>query len=108
MAQRVTRERVAGEQRAVYRQNQRADRDAKCSCRPQCAPHVVPEKKQNDQREVQQIAMQVLQDQRKCSLAAIIAPRSFGDSAAWRMECERTVVRLAVVVTGQTKSSGRP
>src|SRR5207244_4464272 len=108
MAKRVTGECVSGEQRGIRSQNQRAHRNAELSSRPQRAPHVVPEKKQNDQCEVQQIAMQVLQDQWKCSLAAILASRSFSDSAAWRMECERTVVRLAVVVTGQTKSSGRP
>src|ERR1700694_2751806 len=104
----MTGECVAGEQRGVHREDQRADGNTERSSRPERSPDVVPEKKENQQREVQQVAMQILENQWECCLAAILSAPSFSDGAAGRMERKGAVVRLAVVVAGQTKSARRP
>ena len=76
---------VAGQQRRIQRQHQRADRDPEMSLRPESAPDVVPEKNEHDERNVQQVAMQILQQQRERRFTGILAALSFGDRAAGRM-----------------------
>ena len=77
MAERVAAERVAAEQHDVDGEHERADADAERflpvagSVEPHRLPHVLREHEQEQQREVQEVAMDVLQDQRERVLAEV-------------------------------------
>src|SRR6184192_1834034 len=52
--------------------------------------------------------MKILENQRECRLTSILASLPLGDGATWRMQRERSVIRLAIVVAGETESARRP
>ena len=59
----------------------------------------------NSEREIQKISMNVLQDQRKFSLAAIVVTRlAYGTCR--RVGPKRFVISAAIVVAGEAKSAG--
>ncbi len=70
MAERVTAKRVTGQQDNIEREYNRSDADAEALCagctrEPHRFPRVVRENENEEQREVQEIAMNVLHDERK-------------------------------------------
>ncbi len=65
---------------------------------------VVPKKDDEDERDVEKIAVKILENEREARLAVIFAIARFADSAARWVEKEGTVVGLAVVVARQTKA----
>ena len=74
VAQRVAAERVAAEQDDVDGEDERAEADAEVACpsrvgEPERLPRVVREDDEEDQREVQEVAVDVLQDERERALA---------------------------------------
>ena len=75
MSQRVTGEGIKREQNDVGKQDERAKTDAKAPVEPESLNRVVPENNQEDECNVEEIAVKVLQDQRKCSFAAILVRR---------------------------------
>ena len=97
---------VAAEQHDVGRQHERADADAERHRagrrigEPERLPHVVGEDQQDRQRQEQEVAMDVLQDERKRVLAPVARAR-LADGARRRIGPERLVVRAAVVVAGE-------
>ena len=91
VAQRVAAEGVAAEQDDVGGQHQGADADAEGGLaggrigEPQRLPHVVGEEDQEDQRQVEEVAVDVLEDQRERALAAVAscaAPRRCSDGGS--------------------------
>src|SRR4026207_2279452 len=68
---------------------------------------VVPKDEQKDERNVKKVTMQVLQDERKCSLAAILMSARFTNGARRRIEKEGAIVSLTVIVTGGAKTKRR-
>src|SRR5262245_1281094 len=96
VAQRVTAERVAGDQDDVDRENDAADADAELAIEEERLERVFAEQEDEQQREVERVAMDVL-DQQKRALAAVLAlARERPDRTARRRRGERAVVRLAV------------
>src|SRR6185503_12104951 len=69
---------------------------------------VVPEYEHEDNSDVKKVTMKVLKYERECSLAAILVPAGFTDGACRRIEKERAIVSLAVVVTGGAETQRRP
>ena len=65
---------------------------------------VIPEKAEKQNREVEKIAMQVLQNERKRRLAAILAARRLADRAGGWIEKKRAVVGFAIVITSRAKT----
>src|SRR5438445_51525 len=70
MPQRVTRKCVKGQQRDVHKQNQRTDSNSEFlqsqpSGKEKSLVRVMPQKQQKQNRQVQEIAMNVLQNKRK-------------------------------------------
>ena len=59
------------------------------------------------EREIEKIAMHVLHDERKGTLAEIRLAR-FADGAGRRIGPERFVVGAAIVITGEPESARRP
>src|SRR5687767_6469181 len=104
----MTGECVSGEQNRIDRQHDRARGDPELSPGPERFPDVVPEKEKHQQRYVQKIAMKVLEDEREGRLAAIVSTPPLRDRASGRMQREGSVVRLAVVVAGETESTRCP
>src|SRR4029078_10143454 len=102
-------ERVAGEQDDVRRQDERPDANSEmlhsgAVIEPQRLPHIVREEEEEQQRHVQEVAVNVLQDQRKRSLTEV-ALAGFADRAVRRIGPERLVVGAAIVVAGESKQS---
>ena len=64
---------VRGEQEDVYQHHERAHADAETFGEAEGEDRVVPEKAEKEDREVEKIAVHVLQDERKRGFAAILA-----------------------------------
>src|SRR4051812_30148364 len=66
---------------------------------------VVGENHQENEREVQEVAVHVLENERQIALAAV-AVTGLADSAAGRVRPEALVVCAAIVVAGEPESGG--
>src|SRR5207249_8587223 len=80
MPHRVTTEGVTSEQKNIDRQNDCADSNPEvhrscCIREPESLPDIVGKEKQEEDSQIKKIPMDVLNDQRKRSLAAITAAR---------------------------------
>ncbi len=74
---------------------------------PHRLPDVVREEQDEHQREVQEVAMDVLQDQRETNARPVALAR-LADRAGRRVGPERLVVGAAVVVAGEPEQPRRP
>src|SRR5260370_7409162 len=68
------------------------------------ADRVVPKESDKDNREIKKVAMDVLQDEGKRSLAAILPVRKFSNRTRRGIEEERAVVGFAAVVALRSKT----
>src|SRR5581483_12045043 len=112
MTCRVAAEREERQRDDIGEQDEGADTHARfertgAGAEGERAAGVVPQEAEHDRREVEEVAMHVLQYQREGALAAVAAARA-GDGARRRRQEERAVVRLAVVVTGEPQAARRP
>ena len=109
----MTTESVAAEKESVRGKNYCADTDAeRCNIRrrvgePKRIPDIVNEKDDKNQREVEKITMNILQNKRKLSLAAI-AVTWLADGTRGRVCPERFVIRAAIIITSETKTRRSP
>src|SRR5207253_3725309 len=109
MPQRVTRKCVKGQQRDVHKQNQRTDSNSEFlqsqpSGKEKSLVRVMPQKQQKQNRQVQEIAMNVLQNKRKRRFPLVAAFSAFAYRARWWIEEKCPVVRFAIVVASRAKS----
>ena len=65
MPQGMARQRVDGKQDHIHQQNQRAHADAKLPVKEESADRVVPQKSQKNNRQIQEIAVHILQNERE-------------------------------------------
>src|SRR6266576_3176693 len=106
-------ERVTAQQHDVDRQHDGANADAEGSLarqgvgEPECLPHVAGEDQYEPQRNVHEIAMNVLHDERERILSEITFPRLAHGARRW-IGPERFVVSAAIVIARQAKTAGRP
>ena len=110
-------ERVGGEQREVHGENERPEADAELRLAEDMAglvgrePHRLPqvdgEHAQERDREIEKIAVDVLEDERKVAFAKVCRAR-LAHRAVDGIGPHRLVVRAAIVVAGQAESAGRP
>src|SRR5688500_14491174 len=109
MTQRMTSERIPTEEDDIRCEQDRPDAYSElCRARrrvgePHRFPRIVREKDEKDQREVEEVPVNVLDDERKRIFAKVSFTR-LADSAARRVSPERLVVRAAVVVAREAKS----
>src|SRR5258708_3287411 len=68
------------------------------------ADGVVPKETDEKNREVEEVAMDILKNEGKSRFAAIIPARRFTDGAGGGIEEKRAVVRFAVVVARSAKA----
>src|SRR5262252_4765682 len=76
-----------------------AESDAEAGLELERLVHVVPEEDEPERREVERVAVQVLEDERELLLAGVLAVR-LADRARGRIPEEGAVVRLPIVVAG--------
>src|SRR5260370_19177033 len=103
----MTPECIAARENRVSGQDQSSDADAKSVFKPHSLPGVMSQKHDEDQCEVEEVAVYVLKDKRKGSLAEIFLAR-FAHRAGWWIGPKRFVVCAAIVVAGDTESTRRP
>src|SRR5206468_3824660 len=77
---------------------------ARAVVEPERAPDVVRENEQEDHRDIEKVAVHVLEDQRKIPLAQIALSR-LTHGAVERIGPERLVVRAAIVVARESEQS---
>src|SRR5207247_9778030 len=70
-------------------------------------PNVDRQDDQEDESEIEKIAMHILHDERERTLTPVTFARLTHSAGRW-ISSERFVIRAAVVITGATKSRGRP
>src|SRR5438067_9789412 len=107
MTQRVTTERVTAEQNDVNREDNCADADSESTVEPERLPNVVAQGQNENEREIQKIAMHVLHDERERALAKIRFAR-LTNGTCRRVGPERFVIRASIIITGQPKTARRP
>src|SRR4029450_5614071 len=105
-------QRVAAERSHVGGQHECTQPDSKGSAagcwisEPEGAVHVVDQHNEKAERDVEEISVNVLQDQRKRGLAAVLLA-GFPNRTGRRIGPERLVVRATIVVARQPKESGK-
>src|SRR3954465_4269402 len=103
---------IAAEQNDVEGENDRSEADAEVFVTgiPIEEPHrpirVAGENHQKDEREIKEVAVDVLDYERKISLAAV-AVAGLADGAVRRVRPEAFVVRSPIVVAGEPESGGK-
>ena len=113
MPKRVAPQRVAAEQDDVRREDERPDPDAERHgpgrrvLEPQGVPDVEAQEHEQREREDEEVAVQVLHDQRERVLAPVARSR-LAHAARRRVVPERLVVGAAIVVAGQPEADRRP
>ena len=104
MSKRVAAESVRAQQHKVGKEDESADPDSDSSIKKESAEGVPPKKDQEDESYIQKVAMEILQDERKCGLAPIAVLPVLADGAGGRIEKESPVVGLSIVVARDPES----
>src|SRR5205085_10394903 len=107
----MTAEGVAAEEHQVRRQHACTDSDAELATpigqrEPERLPYIRREDDEEEQRDVHEIAMDVLHDQRERALAEIRLAR-LANGAVRRIGPERLVVRAAIVIARHPEQPGK-
>src|SRR5688572_28629359 len=113
MPERVAAKGEASEQHDIEREHKSAKAHPEGSFaggwieKPERFPDIDREKNDKQEREVEEIAVHVLHDQREGTLAEIRFSR-FAHGAGRRIGPERLVIGAAIVITGEPQSARRP
>ncbi len=107
VAERVAAEGVARDEDGVDCQDNRAHADAEFAVFEVREDGVVAEDHDEDEGEVERVAVQVLEDHEDAFTAVGARLRERSDGAAGRRTGESAVIRFAVVVTGETEGTGK-
>ena len=91
---------VGREEDDVDEHDQRTQADAEFAVEVESAKNVIPEEAQENDCEIEKVAVDVLQDEGEGRLAAVAPPLLLRNGAGGRVPEEGPVVRLAVVVAG--------
>src|SRR5882724_11711757 len=105
VTKRVTGKSVGGEENDVDEHDECAEADAEFAAEEEGFGGVVPEEAEKNNREIEEVAMNILQDERERRFAAIVfANGGFANGAGGRIEKKGAVVGFAVVVAGGAKA----
>ena len=106
-------ESVTAEQDNINRKHDGADADAERTAaghrivEPKGFPNVVTQNQNENEREIQKIAVHILHDQRERTFTEISFAR-FADRARGRVGPKCFVIGAAIIITGEPKSARRP
>src|SRR5215813_12008054 len=100
MTGRVAGEAVERERGGVGEQHERADADPEVAVEDRRARHVAPEKREVEERRIEEVAVKVLEDEGKRGLTPVAGAMRLGHGTRRRIEEVGAVVGLPVVVAG--------
>src|SRR5260221_7563577 len=106
-------QRITAEENHVQDENDGSDAETKMLdagygiFKPHPQPGVVGEQNDEDDREIHEVAMDVLDDEREGALAEVGFAR-FAHGAVDRVGPERLVIGAAIVITGEAESARCP
>src|SRR5436309_9927945 len=103
----MTAKRITAEQNNVHCQHDCANADSKSIWKPKRFPNIDPEHDQKEKCQIKKISMHILHNERERPFAPVARAR-FAYRAGRRVGPERFVIGAAIVITGETKASGRP
>ena len=102
----MTTQRVSAEKDDVQRQHDATHADSETIREPITLPGVVGKHEQEQQREVEEVTMNILDDERERVFSAIALAR-LTDRARGRVGPERLVIGTTIVVAGEAETTGR-
>src|SRR5438046_9329650 len=85
----MARQQIEREQNNVSQKDQRAHTDEEMAFKPEGANGVIPEEEKEDDRPVQEITVDILENEREPGLAAVILVGALAHRAGRRIEKER-------------------
>src|SRR5882762_224505 len=103
MSQGMARQRISRQQNNIDKQYQRAQAHAEFPVKIEREKNVLPQEDQEQNREVQKIAMNVLQNEWKSRLTFVIS-FPFAHRASRRILKKRAIVCFSVVIAGRAKA----
>src|SRR5882757_7626581 len=105
VTKRVAGKSVESEEADVDEHDECAEADTEFAAEEEGFGGVVPEEAEKNNREIEEVAMNILQDERERRFAAIVfANGGFADGAGRRIEKKGAIVGFAVVVAGGAKA----
>src|ERR1700723_238910 len=109
MTQGMARKRIGRQQDNVHQHDHRANADSEFAVEIESEDRVVPEKGDEDHRNVKEVAVHVLQDEGKRRLATIFPATALAYGAGRRVQQKSAVDRFAIVIAGsaETQRSGK-
>src|SRR5580704_16954737 len=97
-------EKIQGQQSDIQRQDERTDAYSESILEKEAAHRVMPEKDNEDDAEIHEIAVQILKNKRELGLAGIAPARFFRHCATRRIKKESPVISFAIVIAGDAES----
>jgi hypothetical protein len=104
VSERMAGQGISRQQDYVEQQNESADPDPDSSIEKESPERVPPKKDEEDEPYIQKVAMEVLQNKRKCGLTSIAVLPVLADGAGGWIEKKSPVVGFSVVVAGDPES----
>src|SRR5439155_13907879 len=95
MAKRVAGEGIHSQKSHVEKQNQGSDSNPDSSVEKESMQRVAPQENQEDKSYVQEVAMEILKNKGKCSLAFVTVAATLADGTGGRIEKKRPVISLS-------------
>src|SRR5580658_1058849 len=103
VAERVAGQSVSRKQDYVEQEHERADAHSDSPVKKEGAKRVAPEEDEEDESDIEKVAMEVLKNEGKFRFTPI-AVSAFTNGACRRVEKKSPVIRLAVVVASDPES----
>jgi hypothetical protein len=104
VAKRMAGESIHSQKDDVEKQHQSPDSHADSAIKKEGAERISPKKNEEDEANVQKVAVEVLQNKRKRSLTPITVLSAFADGARGRIKKESAIVSLPIVIARDPES----
>jgi len=113
MSQRMTAKSVASKQNNIHRQHECAEAKPERSLarhridKPHRLPHIMGKHEEKEKSEIEEVAMHILHNERKGTLAEVGAARLADGAGRW-ISPKSLIVGTTVIITGEAKTARRP
>jgi hypothetical protein len=104
VAKRVAGERVHGQKSYIEEQNQGSDAYPESSAKEEATECVAPKEDEEDEAYIQEVAMEILQNERERCLTAITVFAAFTHRTGRRVEKKGSIVSFSIVVARDPES----
>ena len=103
MSERMARESIEREKCYIDEKHERTQAYAEAPIEPETFIGVVPKKEDEDDRDVEEISVQILENERKGGLTPVSMLPYLANSARWWIEKEGPIIGFPVIVAGRAK-----